>query len=260
MTPKITIKAIRPLLIKIVRAVEKGCGEDVRSYIEQSDKATNNALKFLRSDNINTNLRDTVASETVDLKTFPRGGWTGCLLIDRLHLLTFTICAKQTLDRIPRKKDRSIPHYLQSILYAQNSQITVPDRQMFFPGLVDRVAQFSDEVLKDDYCKIMADDISFGDGYRHIVIIYERDQYQISSIAMRLLDKDFRIAQEYSLMDLLHPNFGDLTATLEATQQKDAHNLISVKASLRDGKNGNGFIPKISAKTEAEKKLGVASL
>lgn len=226
------------LLRKIVKAIEKGVGEDIREYLMSTDKATNNAVRMLRSDNINTNLRDSVVSDTVELHYFNRSAWTGCLLIDREHKATYTICARQTLEAIPKKKNRQIPHYLQTILHIQNGEVEATQHQMsladFMPELF---THFSDEEFRDDYLKIMEEEISFGDGYTHLVIAYETERQVITSIAVKLLDPDFQTAQEYSLMEMLKPDFSDLTASVDsqdkAQPKKDSHSLVSVKAGLK---------------------------
>lgn len=223
------------LLRLIVKAIEKGVGEDIREYLMSTDKATNNAVRLMRSDNINTNLRDSVASDTVELKYFNRSAWTGCLLIDRQHKTTFTICTKQTLEGIPRKKDRRIPHYLQSILYVQNADVKAAYRQMSLGDYMPELsAQFSDEDYLNDYKGIMEDDINIDDGYTHLVVVYEAEHYAITSIAVKLLDPNFRTSQEYSLENLLKPDFSELTISEKPEKtKKDSHSLISVKAGLK---------------------------
>lgn len=253
---RIKIDNMKPLLTRIVKAVEKGCGEDIREYLMSTDKATNNAVRLMRADNINTNLRDSVESETVELKYFNRSAWVGCLLIDRENSVTYTICTKQTLESIPKKPNRRSPHYLQTILHIQNAEVEPPYKQMdlleFMHGVI---TEFSDEEYEEDYQKIMDDDLTFDDNYLHIVIVYEAAHYNITSIAMRILDKDCQTAKEYPLTSLLQPDFGELTRQEEKEQKKDAHNLVSVKPGL---KKKNDAAPqqetKISAKKLEEKK------
>ena len=258
---RIKIDNMKPLLTRIVKAVEKGCGEDIREYLMSTDKATNNAVRLMRADNINTNLRDSVASETVELKYFNRSAWVGCLLIDRENSVTYTICTKQTLESIPKKPNRRIPHYLQTILHIQNAEVEAPYKQMdlseFMPGVI---TEFSDEEYEEDYQKIMDDDLTFDDNYLHLVIVYEAAHYNITSIAMRILDKDCQTAKEYPLTSLLQPDFGELTRQEEKEQKKDAHKLVSVKPGL---KKKNDAAPqqetKISAKKLEEKKAGLTA-
>ena len=239
MISRIKFENMKPLLSKIVKAIEKGCGEDVRTYLMSTDKATNNALRLMRSDNINTNLRDSVVSEMVELKRFKRSAWVGCLLIDRENKFTYTICTKQTLESIPKKPDRRIPHYLQTILHIQNAEVKVQCKQMNLLEYMPEVAtDFSDEEYQNDYQSIMEDDLSFGDDYLHLVIVYEVSHYNVISVSMKVLDKDFQAAREYSLTGMLQPDFGELTIqNNNEEQKKDAHRLVSVKKELKKAKN-----------------------
>lgn len=251
------IDNMKPLLTRIVKAVEKGCGEDIREYLMSTDKATNNAVRLMRADNINTNLRDSVASETVELKYFNRSAWVGCLLIDRENCVTYTICTKQTLESIPKKPNRRIPHYLQTILHIQNANVEAPYKQMDLSDFMsDMITEFSDEEYREDYQSIMEDDLTFGDNYLHLVIVYEVAHYNITSIAMRVLDKDFQTAEEYPLTGLLQPDFSELTRSdNKEEQKKDAHSLVSVKAGLKKSKDAAPQQEtKISAKRMEDKK------
>lgn len=107
-------------MVKIGKAVEKGVGEDIRAYLMNSDTATNNAVVFLRGDYINTNLVNSVKSESVEIKYFRRSAWQGCIVIDRDNKLTYSVASKNTLERIPQKKNRQSPHFLQTVLNVEN--------------------------------------------------------------------------------------------------------------------------------------------
>lgn len=257
MFSRIKFESMKPLLTRIVKAIEKGCGEDIREYVMSTGKATNNALRLMRGDNINTNLRDSVASEMVELKYFNRSAWTGCLLIDRENRLTYTICTKQTLEGIPKKPNRRIPHYLQTILYIQNADVEAPYKQMDLSEYMpEMITKFSDEEYQEDYQSIMEDDLTFDDDYLHLVIVYEVTHYDITSIAMKVLDKDFQTAKEYPLTSLLQPDFSELTLSdAKEEQKKDAHSLVSVKAGLKKAKNESPQQEtKITAKRMEDKK------
>lgn len=237
---KFKITEMESLLKLIVKAVEKGVGEDVRDYLKSTNKATNNAVRLMRADNINTNLRDSVISDTLELKYFNRPAWTGCLLIDRAHQITFTICTKQTLESIPKKPDRHIPHYLQTILYIQNADVEPQYEQAtLFDCMPAVMSEFSDEEYHRDYKNIMDEDLSFGDGYQHWVIVYEASHFAVTSISMKMLDKNFRMAQEIKLDNLLKPDFAELTLEETPSQQiKDAHSLVSVKQKVKKAADG----------------------
>lgn len=231
---KLNVTKNTQLLKLIVRAIEKGVGEDVKEFMRTSDMATYNSIRMVRSDKINTNIRNSVASNTVQLKYFKRYGWTGCILIDRENKTTYTICSEKTLQSIPRKVGRNIPHYLQTLLYVENSSVVPQQMSLseFMPEM-KQMSLFDDEVYFEDYKSIMDEDVSFDDGYVHLVITYEAENCEIKSITLRLLDKDFQNAQAHSLTSFLQPDFSVLTAEYDRASNKDAHSLVSVKVGLK---------------------------
>lgn len=75
------------------------------------------------------------------------------------------------------------------------------------------------------------------------------------SLSLLLLDKDLDVVHDISLMDLLQPDFGMLTAPIaevEATPVKqDAHSLVKIRAGLKN-KNTNEPERKIEISTKQE--------
>lgn len=227
-----------PLLRKIVRAIEKACGEDTRGYLSENRLETNNALPFLRGDFINENLRNSVVSEDVDLIPFNRYGWSGRILRDKRNKITYTILTKRTLAAIPKKKGRSVPHYLHSILYAENGGCKAAVKQMSLNDFVDfEIVRFDSQELENDYGKIMNGQIVAGDEYRHYIVAYEVEHGEVTDIGLQFLDKDFDVIAQCSLNDYLRPDFGRLTETEPvediAAEEENVHFLINVKSGIK---------------------------
>lgn len=223
---------------KIVRAIEKACGEDTRGYLSENRLETNNALPFLRGDFVNENLRNSVVSEDVDLIPFNRYGWSGRILHDKLNKITYTISTKRTLAAIPKKKGRSVPHYLQSILYAENGGCKAAVKQMSLNDFVDfEIVRFDSQELENDYGKIMNGQIVAGDEYRHYIIAYEVEHGEVTDIGLQFLDKDFDVIAQCSLNDYLRLDFGRLTETEPvediAAEEENVHFLINVKSGIK---------------------------
>lgn len=226
------------LLRKIVRATEKACGEDTRGYLRENSLETNNALPFLRGDFINENLRNAVVNDDIEMIPFNRYGWSGRILHDKLNKITYTITTKRTLDAIPKKKGRSVPHYLQSILYAENGDCKASVKQMSLNEFGDfGIVHFNSQELESDYDKIMKGHIAADDKYRHYIVAYEVEHNEVIDINLQFLDKDFDVIAECSLNDYLKPDFGRLTETEPveetATEGESVHSLINVKAGIK---------------------------
>ena len=199
---------------RIVYAVNKAISDDVPQMIREKRLETNNRHIFAASDYINENLRKHVVKDEIELIPFNRCAWEGRILVDRVNKVTYTICTHRTLRTIIRK-NRNRPHYLQSILYAENSdcqgttkQITLGD---FFPGMVPTL--FDEEELNQDYEKIVLGSIDKTDGYKHYIVVYTAEHHEITEIEMLLLDKDFAEVDRISLMEYVNPDFASLTET-----------------------------------------------
>ncbi len=234
---------IQPNLRVVVKALEKAIGSDTREYLVNSNMDTNNAIILLRGDFINTNLRNMfVGYEDVELKHFKRFIWTGHMLIDRKHNIVITISSKSTLQRVKKVNGRKNPYYVQTFCHVLNGDLEAPCKQMTIADLegIEMAPPFAEEVYEADFESIVDAAISQGDGYRHCLVTYEADGFNLKSVSIMLLDKDLDTVQEISLMDLLQPDFGNLTApvakTEEEPQKKDAHNLVKIKAGLKSKK------------------------
>lgn len=235
---------IQPNLRIIVKALEKAVGSDTREYLLNSNMDTNNAVILLRGDFINTNLRNMFAgSVDVDLKHFKRFVWTGHLLIDRKHKIVITISSKSTLQRVKKVNDRKNPYYVRTMCHVLNGDLEAPCKQMSIADIesVEIDPPFSEEVYEADFESIVDAAISQCEGYRHCLITYEAERFELKSVSIMLLDKDLDTVQEMSLMDLLEPDFGNLTAPIvkaeEEPQKKDAHSLVKVKDGLKSRKS-----------------------
>ena len=193
---------------KIVYAINKAISDDVPQEIRENRLETNNRHIFAAGDYINDNLRKHVVKDEVELLAFNRYAWEGRILIDRANRVTYTISTHQTLRTIIRK-NRNRPHYLQSILYAENSDCEGSPKQLsigdLYPDFIG--SSFDAEELEEDYDKIMQGSISKADGYKHYIIVYTSDHHTISDIEMLLLDKDFAEVDKISLIGICKSRF-----------------------------------------------------
>lgn len=249
----VNFKDLDPLFKKIVAAIVKGTGSDIRDYLFENRDETHNAVKLVRGDKINTNLRNFVVSDTVELKTFKRYAWEGRLIIDREHKITITICTKQTLEAIPKKKNRSCPHYLMSIVNIENQDVEPVYVQLSF---VPEVTSFSQDEYQEDFKTIMEEEVNIGDGYKHLAIVYETAGTEVTYIAARLLDRDLGTGKEYSLEKFLKPDFVDLTAENNETNTKknDVHTLVKVKKHEQSENESPAYSGLVTAKGQKEDK------
>jgi hypothetical protein len=228
-------------LRRVVYAINKAVVEDAPSSLKENHRETNNVALHLKGDCINDNLRRDVVGNHIELLPIKRFNWAGRAIIDRKNYLTYTITTVDTLKSIPKKKGRTRPHFLQSILYAENRACAARHKQM---DLGFAITQFDNEELEEDYDNITHGFIEKNEDYRHYVIAYKSEENEIVEIMLKLLDKDFDIVDEASLMDYIKPDFAKLTEitfdeTVETSvetvpeTEDDSRRLVAVKSGYK---------------------------
>ena len=225
----------KKLLKRIVYSINKAITQDIPEYLTESAKETNNAVIHLRGDYINHNLRRyALYNNEIDLIPFRRFFWQGRILLDSTNKITYSICSSTTLHRIPKKKDRSNPHFLQSILAVENSECKCEYVQdSLFP-----IDAFDYKTLEDDYKNTFSLLANSEEGFTHYVISYEANNNQVISINLEVLDPHFNIVFERSLNDYIVPDFADLTQPSDTTnntqtESESTKSLIGFKPGIR---------------------------
>lgn len=223
------------LLRRIVHSVNKAVNDDIPRYLREHHKETNNAVIHLRGDYINDNLRKYVMLDGIELIPFKRSSWQGRILVDRNNKITYSITTQNTLNRIPKKKDRTRPHFLQSILAVENRECKCQYvQQTLFP-----IESFDDKTLESDYNEIFATLVNPNEGYIHYVISYEAKNNELLDIKLEVLDRNFYVAFEKSLNEYIEPDFANLTETnieineTSNSSSDDVRNILGIKNGIR---------------------------
>lgn len=99
--------------------------------------------------------------------------------------------------------------------------------------------QFEDDVLKEDYKKIVSGVLSLDSGYHHYVVAYAFEKNELLDVKMLLLDKGFNTVSEISLNEFIKPDFAKLTAEQSENSEqaikpaKAAKDLVAIKTGIR---------------------------
>ena len=224
------------LLRKIVYCIEKAIVDDLKQYLRENQYETNNAIILLRGDLINTNLRNHVVNDDIELVPIQRYGWSGRIIIDRKAHITYSIMTQGTLSDVIKKKNRENPHYLQSILYMENKDCVAKEKQMTLEDF--GITIFDTAVLEQDFKKITQGLINVEDDYKHYIIAYRVENGDITDIKLKFLDKDFNLVDEESLMQYIRPDFARLTDVNFAENPNednkvDKKSLVAIKNSIK---------------------------
>ena len=220
---------------RLVRSIQKAIEEDIPEFCRENCMETMNSVRYIRGDKINENIRNLVVSDDIMLISFRRYSWDGRMLIDQKNRISYTVTTKQNLAAIPKKKDRKCPHFLQSILAVENGDLQGQYvQQTFFP-----MEQFEEDVLEEDYMKIVAGILTPDSGYHHYVVAYEFERSNLLEVKLVLLDRGFNVVNEFDISNFIKPDFASLTAEqLDITENsnespKSARSLIAIRSGIR---------------------------
>lgn len=223
------------LLRRVIRAIETAISDDVPRVRREVPLETENYIKFIRSDFINENIKKMVVNDNVELLCFTRYAWKGRMLVDKKNKITYSITTEQNLNAIPKKKDRSMPHFLQTMLGVENTGMQAQYvQQTLFP-----MEQFDMDTLQQDFDSIVNGFFDPKEGYTHYIICYTFEKDELLTADLKLLDRKFNTVQERSLNEYIKPDFAQLTNVEymeeEVTEEKTggAKRLVSLKAGLR---------------------------
>lgn len=201
-----------PLIRRIVYAVHCAVSEEAPKFRQEHHLETNNYAKCLNADLINENLRNHVVNDQICLCPFRRFVWEGRVLIDRENKVTYTVATFATLQAATKKHGKH-PYYLQSLLFSENRECEGLPKQIAIADCCENAGgmPFTAEEYETDFDEIFRGTIHRADNYRHYVIAYSVEHFEITDIRLLLLDCDFAEVDSISLMDYVIPDFAMLT-------------------------------------------------
>lgn len=223
------------LIRRIVRAIDKAVADDVPEYLRKHRLETNNAIIQLRGDYINQNLRELVITDEIELIPFKRYAWHGRLLVDHHDKITYSITTQNTLHAIPKKKERTRPHFLQSILAIENGGYN----GQYVQETLFSMNFFDEEELESDYEEIISGMLDPAEGYCHYVISYNAIRDELIDVKLEFLDRHFSTISEASLNSYIKPDFARITNTeivdtdTKTDSSKGVRDILGIKAGLR---------------------------
>lgn len=171
------------------------------------DLDSTNYAKDLRGDIINTNLKKMFNDKKYIVHEFQRGGWEGRIALDLENKVLLSVTTKNNLYNIPKKKDRMVPHYMQTILEVLNDKIGGPI-QMTLPN----VESIFDKDTYDLNFKNITNGIEINlEEFTYYIVTYDYKSQGVIDIEWILLNKDFNIVEKVNLNSLMKTDYADLT-------------------------------------------------
>lgn len=209
------------LIQRLVYAVNTAITQDAPQYMRDNHLETNNRRVFVTPDCINENLRRFVVNDDVELIPFHRCAWEGRIIVDKKNKITYTISSYTSLKNII-SKNRTRPHYLMSLLYAENSNYKGGHKQITLWDLDPDYKQqdFDSVLLNEDYDRITQGNISRTEGYKHFVVAYTAKNQVLIRIDLLFLDAEFKEIDHVNLNKYIIPDYDQISTVLDQEERR----------------------------------------
>lgn len=225
-------KTLEKMVYSIIQALEV----DLEIKRKELDLDSENYLGFIKSDLINTRLKEYFSESDCFIHSFKRGGWEGRMIIDMKERIIYSITSTKNLSIIPKVKERKIPHYMQSCVSVINGNIEAPKQTTF----IEVGSKFSEDLYIDDCNNIFRDlDINL-DEFTYNVVTYVHKHNKVLDPEIHLLSDNFQLIETKSLNEYIKPDFAALTEnftlennTNEKTGEEKSKNLITLKEGIK---------------------------
>lgn len=219
----------------VVTCVRKALNDDMHRYLSEFQPDTKNGIPHSIGDWINTNIRQTMISEAVDVIEFPRRSWKGKLIIDHANKFTITIVREKRLRQIVKNvknTGRLRPHYIETLLRTINKVLEPKHRQLTLEQCSCMEFSFDDKTYEEDLKSIFLGSLDDREGYVHCIIAFETEKSELANIELLLLDKTFEVVETKNLKYLIAPDFAALTQTdieVISAEYKSSSELVKLK-------------------------------
>ena len=204
----VTINIPGDLRVKIVSCIREALEGDVSAFLQGAQLATNNGLRSLKGDFINTRLQNEIMNSNIHIIPFARYGWESRLVVDRQNKVVYSVISKSRMEDLMKEGERnSVPHYTMLFAYLFNGDLEAPQKQM---SLFENYP-YSDEVMQAGVWKLIGGQIDFSAGYRYCVVTYEVAEGLLISCDSLVLDKDLDVVEKISMTEFIKPDYTKLT-------------------------------------------------
>ena len=220
----------------IANAISESLEHDYIEYKDKNKMATNNNLRYARSDIINEKLTSIFSDpEKYNIIYFKKGSWNMIFVLDLISKSIVSITTKSNLEAIRNKENNT--HYMKEILLRTNNDISA-DKQLYF---------FSNKIIEEGISSNDLDDIFKGsylnmNEFTYYIVTYTLEKDKLTSLDWNLFGKDFNLLRCESLMNLIIPDAIDLIySDYQSDENYNSVNNSSprknIKLRLKDNKN-----------------------
>ncbi len=234
-TMTIAMKYNEEIVKTIVQAINRAISVDIPVAYSENRRATHNCFGPMRVDVINDDLELMLTQDGVKVHHFKRHNWETVMILDTNTSTAFFVFSERNLQNIPKKKDRSCPHYLQSCLHVFHEGYDGKYVQQSFLPIID---EFDDQTYEDDAEMILNNVIDNLSDWHLYAIAYDYSGIELTKVMLYFLSPRFEEIDKKDLGEFIMPNYAAAVKPVDEsspapTQDETDEPLIKVKAKAR---------------------------
>ena len=231
----ITTKYSEEIVRTIVQAINRAVSVDIPVAYSENNRATHNCFGAMRVDVINDNLVLMLTQPGIKVHRFKRHSWEVLMILDTNTSTAFFVFSERNLQNIPKKKDRTCPHYLQTCLHVFHEGYEGKCVQQSFLPIID---EFDEATYEEDAEMILNDVIESLDDWHLYAIAYNYSGIELTNATLYFLSPRFEEIDKKDLGKYIIPNYAASIKQIDAPsptpkQDESADTLIKVKPKAR---------------------------
>lgn len=184
-----------PFFQKIYVAVSEARAEDYQEFISSRKLVTNNHKMSLMWDLTNTNIKERLISEDIEIAVAKQGCWGFLLILDKKENCLYTLMNNKRFEEIILNPKKA-PLYLQALVIL-NEELGFANTPLF---------DFEDnnklKLLLNKLCNNFLSNNDFSKIHYNI-ITFSTENDSVTSLELNILDKELNQLKRINLTDLI---------------------------------------------------------
>lgn len=174
----------------IMEAISYGVKDDIIQFKKDTNLVTENGLKFLKWDFINTNIARAVSCDRLEWTIIKRGGWKLVLIYDRETKLLYSLMSENNFEILRKRSKIDKVHYIDALSLINNN--LKAKNQVTQLTLFD-INDENIEMQKEDLLKDILQHIN-GEVQYYAVITFSTKKYELSSVVTYIPTPQLEVA------------------------------------------------------------------
>ncbi len=236
----------------IANSISEAVSYDIKQSKQLLNTHTTNSTPNLIWDLINTNIKNKLGKENVEIITQKIGLWEFLIVYDKSSNNVLTIMRDARLKLLVRGQNKYKKHYAAILAYRFNKGLQPKARQrtLFVVSSNETEDNKYKEMMSNELCSKFE---SLGDNSRYAIISFSASNYQLNSLAVSLFTPKFEPVHKESLDNYIKPSYDSIPDTLELKTTPDIEIKLTQEALKKKDESNKEEMPLLKEDESSDK-------